>query len=427
MIFARGLLLILKPLSWSKAGNRWTQKGQTDGTTTGGAEGDRFQDNRRPAGRGVHGRSKGGQQGFARASGLCEASVGPYGCLLCDPPGDPCDIGRVWLAAQVQPLQAQAAEDAPQFARPAQPSLNFYGAPGIIDLPSGEALPEGQFTTTYSWFGGTSRYNLTFQALPWLSASFRYNGIQNLNLFGFNTYYDRGFDVRFRLLRERKFLPALTLGLQDFSGTGIYAAEYIAATKTFDTPALSPGSLPGRLKLTAGLGWGRLGSSGTIGTIGTRGRFDGGDTGGELSIDQWFRGDVAPFAGLEWELDERWGIKAEYSSDAYDLETRQSDVFERRSSFNFGVEFQKNPGLRLGAYYLYGSELGVHRPVPAEPQTSGDPAAHPIAGAGGTAQPMGHRAVALDHRLDRQQPETGADPRSGGRGAEGRRAGAGSD
>nr|WP_260108842.1 YjbH domain-containing protein [Phaeobacter inhibens] len=35
-------------------------------------------------------------------------------------------------------------------------------------------LPDGQFATTYSWFGGQARYNLTFQATPWLSAS-RYN------------------------------------------------------------------------------------------------------------------------------------------------------------------------------------------------------------------------------------------------------------
>ncbi len=264
---------------------------------------------------------------------------------------------------------AQTVEDAPNFDRPAAASLNFYGAPGLIDLPSAETLPVGQFATTYSWFGGTSRYNLTFQALPWLSASFRYNGIRNLNLFGFNTYYDRGFDVRFRLLRERKYLPAFSLGLQDFAGTGVYASEYIAATKTFDTPALSPGSLPGRLKLTAGLGWGRLGSNGAIGSIGgKRPSFVGGGTGGSLSTDQWFRGDFAPFGGLEWQANDRWSVKAEYSSDAYVTETEISDVFERRSSLNYGIEYQKSPNLRLGAYYLYGSEIGFTAQLQLNPR-----------------------------------------------------------
>lgn len=181
-------------------------------------------------------------------------------------------------------MQAQNAltapkPEAPRFKPLPAPSLNFYGSPGLVDMPSAEMLPDGQFTSTYSWFGGQARYNLTFQATPWLSASFRYNGIQTngAQIAGFSTYYDRGFDVRLRLLREGRYRPAVTVGLQDFAGTGIYAGEYIVATKNFDTPALSHRGGTGRLKLTAGLGWGRLGSNGSIGSIaGTRPGFVGG-------------------------------------------------------------------------------------------------------------------------------------------------------
>lgn len=261
---------------------------------------------------------------------------------------------------------------APRFTPLPPPSLNFYGNPGLLDMPSAEMLPDGQFATTYSWFAGQSRYNLTFQATPWLSASFRYNGIQNLNLFGFSTYYDRGFDVRARLWREGRYRPAVTVGLQDFAGTGVYASEYIVATKTFATPAWGSqqgGQKSGQLKVSAGLGWGRLGSQGAIGSIaGTRPSFVGGDTGGELSYDQWFRGDVAPFAGIEWQANDRWGFKAEYSSDAYVTETQLSDVFERRSSFNFGAEYQLSPRTRLGAYYLYGSEVGISAQIQLNPK-----------------------------------------------------------
>ena len=179
--------------------------------------------------------------------------------------------GATELLAQSTPFAGQSearAEEAPRYKRLPVPTLNFYGSPGVIDMPSGEMLPDGQWATSFSWFGGQSRYNLTFQATPWLSASFRYNGIRNLANTSFSTYYDRGFDVRARLWREGRWRPAVTLGLQDFAGTGIYAGEYIVATKGFDTPALRPGALPGRLKLTAGLGWGRLGSYGAIGSLG---------------------------------------------------------------------------------------------------------------------------------------------------------------
>nr|WP_269751807.1 YjbH domain-containing protein [Pseudophaeobacter flagellatus] len=252
-----------------------------------------------------------------------------------------------------------SAEAAPRFKPLPPPALNFYGSPGLLDTPSAEMLPDATYAVSYSWFGGQSRYNITFQALPWLSTSFRYNGIRNLNLFGFSTYYDRGFDVRARLWKEGKYLPEVTMGLQDFAGTGVYAAEYFVATKRFQTPALSRRSGPGLLKLSAGLGWGRLGSSGAIGNIGgQRPNFVGGGTGGQLSYDQWFRGDFAPFGGIEWQPNDRWSLKAEYSSDAYTTETQVSDVFERKSSLNFGAEYQYSNRTRLGAYYLYGSEVG---------------------------------------------------------------------
>ncbi len=251
-------------------------------------------------------------------------------------------------------------EAAPTFKPLPAPSLNFYGSPGLVDMPTAEMLPDGQFTTDVSYFGGNARYTLTFQAFPWMSASFRYNGIQNLNLGGFSTYYDRGFDVRFRLLKERGWRPEITLGLQDFVGTGIYAAEYFVATKNFDTPAWGPYSLPGRLKVTGGIGWGRLGSYGSLGSIGERPAFDPNSTGGQVSTGQWFRGPYALFGGLEYLPNDRWSFKLEYSSDAYVTETQQSNVFERRSPINLGAEYQWTDRTRLGAYALYGSEIGIN-------------------------------------------------------------------
>jgi len=288
-------------------------------------------------------------------------------------------IGAAPALAQSEPFATQStasAEEAPRFKRIPAPSLNFYGTSGLIDMPSAEMQPDGQWNTTVSWFAGQSRYNMTFQALPWLSATFRYNGIQTNGtpIDGFNTYYDRGFDVRARLWKEGRWRPAVTVGLQDFAGTGIYASEYIVATKGFDTPALTARGGPGRLKVTAGLGWGRLATHGAIGNIGgVRPGFVAGSSGGELSIDQWFRGDFAPFAGLEWQVDDRWGLKAEYSSDAYVTETGGPDVFERESSLNFGVEYEWTPRTRLGLYYLYGSEIGLSAQFQLNPKYSPTP------------------------------------------------------
>ena len=58
-----------------------------------------------------------------------------------------------------------------------RPSLNFYGATGLIDMPSGEAQPDGQLSITSSHFGPINRNTLSFQITPRLSASFRYSGV----------------------------------------------------------------------------------------------------------------------------------------------------------------------------------------------------------------------------------------------------------
>lgn len=267
-------------------------------------------------------------------------------------------------AATLFPFAVTAQTTDGIFDAPDRPTLNFYGVPGLIDMPSAEALPDGQVAVGVSTFGGTTRSTLTFQATPRIQASFRYSGIKDATFSGFDTYRDRSFDVRFLVNRESRYLPAVTVGLQDFAGTGIYAGEFIAATKNF-----SGGRIPGRIKATVGLGWGRLGSSGGIGApFGEeRASFQSGDTGGELSTDQWFRGEAAPFAGVEWQINDKWGVKAEYSSDAYALETG-SDIFERKSRFNFGAEYQVANGVRLGGYYLYGSEVGLNLQIQLNPK-----------------------------------------------------------
>ena len=53
-------------------------------------------------------------------------------------------------------------------------SLNMYGMPGEIGLPSAKNLPDGQFNISTSMFAGTLRTNLSFQILENLTGAFRY-------------------------------------------------------------------------------------------------------------------------------------------------------------------------------------------------------------------------------------------------------------
>ena len=238
------------------------------------------------------------------------------------------------------------------------PTLNLWGMTGLIDMPSGESQPDGFLTFAHSRFGPISRNTLSFQMTPRLYGSFRYLEIRHFNdLFcpptctggnAFQQYYDRNFDLRYQVLKENKYLPAVTVGLQDFVGTGISAAEYLVATK----------NLGHGVKVTAGLGFGRLGSYGPIAApLGPRPKINIG-LGGMFNFGEFFHGNTAPFGGIEWQINDKWGVKAEYSSDAYTIESQTQGTFPIKSPINFGIEYQLSDAIRLGAYRMYGTELG---------------------------------------------------------------------
>ncbi|SEN47436.1 YjbH domain-containing protein [Palleronia pelagia] len=265
-------------------------------------------------------------------------------------------IGRKLATGCCTALLAAGSVAGPAGAEFDRPPLNLYGVTGAVDMPTALEQPEGELSGSVSHFGNITRGTLTFQALPWLQGSFRYSQFSGLRLEdnpGYEDYLDRSFDVSVRLLSETRWRPALKLGLQDLAGTGISSGEYLVATKTFG----------GDLALSAGLGWGRLGSYNPAFSTGTREPIDNG-RGGNFNVDQWFRGDAAPFASAIWQATPRLSLMAEYSSDAYDLETgngaiASQRILDRDSPLNFGAVYRVNDAVTVGGYYLYGSEFGV--------------------------------------------------------------------
>ena len=241
-------------------------------------------------------------------------------------------------------------------AQEGEPELNFYGVTGALETPTADMPEDGQIMATVSHFGSLTRSTLSFQVLPRIQGSFRYARFGDLNFSGYDDYYDRSFDLSIQILKERRFLPSVKLGFQDFVGTGILSGEYIVATKHV-TPSV---------KVSAGLGWGRLASTNDIGSpFGEREEIEIGEGGG-LNTGQWFRGPAAPFASVIWQATPKLALMAEYSSDAYLTETGRepsrntTPILDRESDFSFGASYSISPTVELGLAYLYGSEIGVN-------------------------------------------------------------------
>ncbi|WP_170771167.1 YjbH domain-containing protein [Ruegeria lacuscaerulensis] len=236
-------------------------------------------------------------------------------------------------------------------------TVSTYGTPGLIELPTAEMFDDGALVFSASAFRDTARATMTFQMLPWVHGSFRYAVLK-----GFDgergDRYDRSFDIHFRLREESRQAPAIVLGLRDFGGTGLYATEYIVATKT----------IRDRFKLTGGIGWGRLAGRGSfanpLGLISSR--FDersdprAGDISetGRLDFGNWFQGDAALFAGGSWQYSDRLTFLAEYSPDLYDEECDRIG-FDIRTPFNIGARYRFRNGSQLTTSVLYGTTLGL--------------------------------------------------------------------
>ncbi|KAB7609828.1 YjbH domain-containing protein [Amylibacter sp. SFDW26] len=240
-------------------------------------------------------------------------------------------------------------------AEPFVPTINTYGVTGLIDTPTAESQPDAELSTTISYFSGATRNTLTFQVLPRLSGSFRYSRIGQ----DASRTFDRSFDLRYQALDETKYRPAVTIGLQDFLGTGLLSGEYIVATKTI---------LPS-LKATAGIGWGRLG-----GLSGGTNRSVNFGVGGTVDTGNFFRGDTDFFGGIEWKTPIKGlNFKVERSSDFYIRDSIRNSTFTRESQINFGLDYQLSKSINLSAHYLYGSEFGLQATFSLNPKESNNP------------------------------------------------------
>ncbi len=241
--------------------------------------------------------------------------------------------------------------------------LNTYGMPGSIDTPTAEAFPEGQFSVSSSIFGGTIRTNLSFQVTNNATLSFRYSRIPSAyGDFG-GYYWDRSFDFHYLLKEQSKNLPSIAIGLRDFIGTGLYTGEYLVATKNITKD----------IKLTGGIGWGRLSGKNNeaniFGNGNIRSSISAGQ-GGTLHSNQFFSGSNSPFFALSYKINQKLEIIAELSSDDYDMEVSTPKGFNRKSDLNFAFKYMMAPDFSLMGKLMHGGAIGLSGILALNPRNS---------------------------------------------------------
>jgi hypothetical protein len=265
-----------------------------------------------------------------------------------------------WICAALVASPAVAQDVQLQFP------VSIYGTPGYIDVPSAEMFPDGQLQLSSSYRTSAQFYTLSFQISPRILGTFRYAILHDFEGNGSRDRFDRSFDIKYRFIEENDYLPGVAIGLQDFGGTGVYASEYIVASKHL---------LNDRLLISGGLGWGRLGTyngfsnplSNIKDSLADRDlSVKRVDEAGNLSSGDWFSGDAAFFAAASYQLNNKVRIALEYSSDAYVNEVKRA-VLEHKTPFNTALSYGFKNGAELSVYALHGSEVGFMANLPINP------------------------------------------------------------
>lgn len=227
-----------------------------------------------------------------------------------------------------------------------------YGTIGLIDTPTARMSSDGLLTSTVAIQGRTNAYSITYQATPWLEGTFRYTGYNNFH------YYDRNYGVKLRLWPEQDYVPQVAVGIRDVVGTGIFASEYVVASKTL-----------GNFDVTLGMGWGRLAGTGVLSNPMTvisdkfkkRERNDSGlGATGVFQPGLFFSGkEVGFFGGLSYRVESLpLSLMLEYNPDPYEFEIRKNGVGPK-NRWSAGVSWKPSPGINLSISRQHNDEWGV--------------------------------------------------------------------
>lgn len=233
-----------------------------------------------------------------------------------------------------------AALGAPERSRDLRPTASDWGLVGLLQTPTARMHPAGSLGLTYSRTDPYGRLSVVTQPFDWMEAGFRYVDVSNQlygpAIAGDQTYKDKSFDMKLRLMQESAWQPQLAVGIRDLAGTGLFAGEYVVASKR-----------TGNFDWSLGLGLGYAGGRGNLrnplSVLSPKfdqrpGGYSG--SGGEFSITQYFRGPTALFGGVQWQSPwEPLVLKAEIDGNAYQREPF-STTLPQRSPLNVGLVYR---------------------------------------------------------------------------------------
>ncbi len=238
-----------------------------------------------------------------------------------------------------------------------EPSSSNYGLTGILELPNARFMQEATMRFNFSSSFPNEYTSIIASPFDWMEASYRYAEIKT-DKYGPSAYSgnqslkDKGFDVKFRILKEGYRKPSIAIGFRDVAGTGLFSSEYVVATKKVNN-----------FDLTLGLGWGLLGLEDSIKNPfidfneNFRERTATLGQGGKFSYDSWFSGTTSILGGIEYDL-KKYGLRFKLEYDTSKPSLRQN-IEESKSRFNIGLTYFLSESLVINSSFERGQTFRV--------------------------------------------------------------------
>tara|TARA_R110001592_G_C13191467_1_gene752770 strand:- start:19363 stop:21441 length:2079 start_codon:yes stop_codon:yes gene_type:complete len=237
-----------------------------------------------------------------------------------------------------------------------------YGTTGIIDMPNARMQEDGTLSIAINQDAYCESYAITYQALPWLEATFRYSGFQNDQhwdkfIIKQEDYWDRNYGLKIRLMEESSYLPEVAFGIRDLVGSGLFGSEYIVASKSWKTWDFS-----------LGMGWGRMSNRGAF--TNPLGQIDNSffnrpnstsiDDTGKFRPEVFFSGEnVGIFGGIQYRFDNYpFTLSIEYNTDEYRWE-RLGGLQAPSSALSYGVKWHLDPDIDLQLTHQHLDTIGL--------------------------------------------------------------------
>lgn len=232
-----------------------------------------------------------------------------------------------------------------------------WGGTGLMEIPTARVMKENTFRFGVSLVDPYLHYYGAISPFKGLEFDFRVTEILGTKITspGWESYGNdktKVVDMKYQIIPEGKYLPALSIGIMDPHGTRQYASQYLVASKQiypFD--------------FTVGFGNGRYGE-GPLPSQGEGFKI-------EMFEDpkQWAR-DSQLFWGIQLVPSDTWAFMVEYSPILYHkVNDSARDKYFREpvsSQYNFGFRYNLFDWASVDLSYQRGDTLGIQVSIPMD-------------------------------------------------------------